>query len=173
MQLSEARRPLCGQFKARPTENFSKAGNEVSHCGSTPTLPAHSAVHEVSTVVKCRGAAGSPDGACDVDRPPGSAVETSVSAAAFGGVDTEEFSRKCQGAFPVRPSNKPSTNDDCLADASKGIGSETDQDSDEFLGVQKVLEQEADYDSPEDGAEDDQVLPEPEDSRCRREGSLP
>ena len=118
MQLSEARRPLCGQSEAWPTEVFSKAGNEVSRSGSGSTLPAHSAVHEVSTVVKCRGTTRSREGTSDVDRPLVPLQGASAPVVGSGGVDTEEFNRKCKGAYPVRPTNKPLTIEDCPADAA-------------------------------------------------------
>ena len=108
MQLSKARRPLHGQLEVEPADIFSKAGTEVKPDGSPFMLPAHSAVHEVSTGVTCRGSAGSPEIACDVDRPPASGGAGLPDAASgVGGVDAEELSRKCQGAYPVRPSNKP------------------------------------------------------------------
>ena len=171
MQLSEARRPLREQFQAEPTEVFSKAGNEVSHHSSTSTLPVHSAVHEVSTVVTCRGSAGIPEAACDVDRPPAPGGAGSPDAASgVGGVGTEEFDAKCKGAYPVSPNDQILMNDEQLADASGAadVGKETDKM--ERRSKSEDLHAEDDEEFWDNLAEETFG---PDDSRRRREGSLP
>ena len=99
----------------------------MSHHSSISTLPAHSAVHAVPAIRETsRRCTGLPEAANSVDRPMSKRSAEKSEAAKGMGAGADEFNRKCQGAYPVRPSNKPLLSNECLADASR-VGEETDQ----------------------------------------------